>query len=217
MMRRNLSHSTPQGKFRFEVDVDDNKVVLPRSNFSQSDLGLDKKSNVSQWHPQILVNAKRSRSSHIFIIKKESTKEPKSWSQHLDSLKKLVLPMYFLETNDVVIVQESTEIFELELPVYLRGKNRPKETPSVPSNTSQTSIRELATCIPTCNYAVVLAVVLEEYSVSNGNVWKLEERLVVDRRWELWGESEGLDCSNLAIGSAGQSKDMGPLVSMWWP
>ena len=27
--------------------------------------------------------------------------------------------------------------------------------------------------------------VLEEHSVSNGNVWKLEDRLVVDRRWEL--------------------------------
>ena len=27
--------------------------------------------------------------------------------------------------------------------------------------------------------------VVEEYSVSNGNVWRLEERLVVVRRWEL--------------------------------
>ena len=48
---------------------------------------------------------------------------------------------------------------------------------------------------PDLQYAVVLAVVLDEYSVSNGSVCKLEELLVVDQRWE---------------GSTGHSKDMDP-------
>ena len=52
--------------------------------------------------------------------------------------------------------------------------------------------------------------VLEEHCVSNGDVWKLDERLVVDRLWELQEKSEGLERSNLANGSTGQSKDVGP-------
>ena len=60
-----------------------------------------------------------SRSSRIFIIRKKRTKESKSRSQNLDSLKKLVPSMHFLETNDVVVVQEFVEIIEFELFVPL--------------------------------------------------------------------------------------------------
>ena len=56
------------------------------------------------------------------------------------------------------------------------------EASDAPSNTPQTSAKERATSIPTWQYGVALGVVVEEHSVSNGNVWKLEKRLVVVRR-----------------------------------
>ena len=92
-----------------------------------------------------------SRSSRIFIIWKKCTEEPKSRTQDLDSLKKLVLSMYFLETNDVVVVQKFFEIVEFELPVPLPGENRSNKDPGVPSNTSQAFRKEGPTSIPPCS------------------------------------------------------------------
>ena len=91
----------------------------------------------------------------------------------LQSLEKLILPVYLLETDDVV-VKELPEILEFELPAFLRGKNRANEIPSVPSNTSQTSRVEVATCIPTCSTYLAVVEVDEEHPASNGSVWKLE-------------------------------------------
>ena len=96
------------------------------------------------------MNAER-RSSRILIVRKKSTKESKSRSQHLNGLKKLVLSMYFLETNNVVVVQESFEILELEFSIPLSGENRSNETPGVPSNTSQAFGTEGTTPIPSCS------------------------------------------------------------------
>ena len=47
------------------------------------------------------------------IISKKCAKESKSRSQQLDSLKKLVLSMPYLETNDIVVFRKSPEIFEI--------------------------------------------------------------------------------------------------------
>ena len=46
---------------------------------------------------KVPVNAD-SRSSRVFIIRNKGTKEPESWSQHLNSPEILVLTMYLLET-----------------------------------------------------------------------------------------------------------------------
>ena len=98
---------------------------------------------------KVPVNAD-SRSSRILIVRKKSTKESKSRSQHLKSLKKVVLSMYFLETNNVVVVQESFQILELEFSIPLSEENRSNETPGVPSNTSQAFGKEGTTPIPPC-------------------------------------------------------------------
>ena len=66
---------------------------------------------------KFLVDA-NGRSSCILVSKKERTKKPKSRSQHLNSLEKLILSVNLLETKDVV-VNELPEIFEFELPVFL--------------------------------------------------------------------------------------------------
>ena len=72
------------------------------------------------------------------------TQESKSRSQHLDSLKKLVLSMHFLETNDVAVVQESFQKIEFELSVLPLRENRSNETPGVPSNWKSASTRQAA-------------------------------------------------------------------------
>ena len=63
---------------------------------------------------------------------------------------------------------------------------------------------------PTLLHVVISAVVLEEYPVSSENVWKLEKHLVVVFAAGNSGGSEDLEKSDLAKGSTGQSKDMGP-------
>ena len=78
-------------------------------------------------------------------------KESKSWSQHLNSLKKLLLAVHFLEANDVVMVQEFFEIIEFGFPVSLSGENRSNKAPGDPSNTSQTFGKEMAASIPPCS------------------------------------------------------------------
>ena len=89
------------------MDFDNNEAVSPRSNIHKVITALTSNHTCHNrlFKKKVPVNAD-SRSSRIFIVRKKGTNEPKSWSQHLDSLKKLVLAMYFLETNDVVVVQE---------------------------------------------------------------------------------------------------------------
>ena len=61
------------------------------------------------------------RSSCILVTKNESTRKLASRSQLLNSLEKLILPVYLLETINVVVVvvNELPENFELELSVFL--------------------------------------------------------------------------------------------------
>ena len=132
------------------MDIDNNETVLPRSNVDRMITTLTGNNMCHNYlfKKKVSVDAD-SRSSRIFIIKKKCTKESKSRSQHLDSLKKLVLSMYFLETNDVVVVQKFFEIEELELPVPLSGENRSNKPPGVSSNTSQAFEKEGGTIHPT--------------------------------------------------------------------
>ena len=77
---------------------------------------------------------------HAFSL--SGRNEPKSRnrrSRHLNSLKKLVLSMYFLETNDVVVVKEFFEIFEFEFSVPVSGENRSNKPPGVLCLTSTLS------------------------------------------------------------------------------
>ena len=52
---------------------------------------------------KVLMDAS-GRSSCILVARNERTKQPESRSQHLTSLEKLILPVYLLETDDVVDV-----------------------------------------------------------------------------------------------------------------
>ena len=133
------------------MDVDINEVVSPRSNIHKviTALTSNHMCHSRLFRQKIPVNAD-SRSSRIFIVRKKGTKESKSRSQRLDSLKKLVLSMHFLETNDVV-VQEFFEMFEFEFSVPLSGENRSNKPPGVPSNTSQDFGKRGATSIPPCS------------------------------------------------------------------
>ena len=112
------------------MDIDNNEAVSPRSKIHKMVTAL---TSNHMCHNRLLrkkvpVNAD-SRSSRIFIVRKKGTKESKSRSQHLDSLKKLVLSMHFLETNNVIVVQEFFEIFEFEFSVPLSGESRSYQAP----------------------------------------------------------------------------------------
>ena len=56
------------------------------------------------------------------LFVKNVPKKPESRSQHLNSLEKLILPVYLLGTHDVVVVKELPEIFEFELSVFCEEK-----------------------------------------------------------------------------------------------
>ena len=132
------------------------------------------------------MNAKRSRSSRIFIIRKEGTKEPKSWSQHLDSLKNLVLPCTsWRQMMSFVIFQESLRSLSLSSLFICEERTDPKRPLVFQANIADFHQGNGHMYPQLAITLWFLRLVLEEYSVSNGNVWTLEERLVVDRRWEL--------------------------------
>ena len=57
--------------------------------------------------------------------------------------------------------------------------------------------------------------VLEEHPVSNGNVWKLEERLVVDRRCELQERAQVWNDQILQTDPQANPRTWALLVSMW--
>ena len=116
----------------------------------------------------------------------------------------------------LLLSKELPEIFEFEFPVFLRGKNRSNETPSVPSNTSQTSVREVAKRIPTLQYSLVLEVV-EEHPASNGSVWEQEKRLVVVHLWDLHERRKVWIDRTLQSDPLANPGTWAPLVSMWWP
>ena len=155
------------------MDIDNNEAVLPRSNIHKMIAALtgNHMCHNCVFRKKIPVDAD-CRSSRIFIIKKKCTKEPKSRSQYLDSLKKLVLSLHFLETNDVVVVQKFFQIIEFGLSVPLYRENKSNEAPGVLSNASQAFGKEGTTSIPS-------AVVREEHPASSENVQKLEEQLVL--------------------------------------
>ena len=85
-----------------------NKVVPPRLNVHKVITAVTSNllcHNSLFFRLKVPVNAD-SRSSRVFVIRNKSTKEPKSRSQHLNSLKVFVLSMHLLETNDVVVILE---------------------------------------------------------------------------------------------------------------
>ena len=100
--------------------------------------------------------------------------------------------------------KELPEIYLSLTPCFLRGKNRSNETPCVPSNTSQTSFGEVARlAVSCCIWGGWRASCLHRERVEGGRAPRCCSSLGTS------GEEEGLDWSNLAIGSGGQSRDMG--------
>ena len=114
------------------MDVNNYKVVSPRLIVHKVITALTsyEMCHNRPFRKKVPVNAD-SRSSRVFVTKNKGTKEPKSWSQHLNNLEILVLSMHFLETQNVAGVKGS---FELSVP--LSGENRSNKTPGVPSDTS---------------------------------------------------------------------------------
>ena len=88
------------------MDIDNNGTMLRRSNIEKMITTLTGSNMCHNCVFRKVSMDADSRSSRIFILWKKCTKEPKSRTQDLDSLKKLVLSMNFLETNDVVVVQK---------------------------------------------------------------------------------------------------------------
>ena len=62
------------------------------------------------------------RSSCILVSRNECHQKLKSRGQYLNSLEKLILPMYLQETQYVVVVQKLPETFVFELPVFCKEK-----------------------------------------------------------------------------------------------
>ena len=63
---------------------------------------------------KVLVGA-YSRSSCILVARNERTKESESRGPHLNSLEEFFLPVYFLETDNIVVLDEPPEIVEFQL------------------------------------------------------------------------------------------------------
>ena len=59
--------------------------------------------------------------------------------------------------------------------------------------------------------------VVEEHFASNGSVWKLEERLVVVRHWDLQARRKVWIDRILQSDPAASPETWAPPVSMWWP
>ena len=164
---------------------------------------------------KFLMNA-NGRPSCNLVTRNEGTKKLKSRSQHLNSLEKLIIPVYLLEIHDVVVVKELPEIFYFEFPVFLRGKNRSNETPSVPSDTSQTSVREVATRIPTCSTRLYLRW-LKSIPPPTGacgsrrsaSLWFVVG--IFRRGGKVWIDR------TLHKDPLANPGTWAPLVSMWWP
>ena len=86
----------------------------------------------------------------------KSAEEPEIWSQNLKSLEEFVFPMNFLETQDVVAIQELLEIIVFELCVFVRGKTEPTSPFVFQGSTAQAADREATTCTTTCNTMLYL-------------------------------------------------------------
>ena len=79
---------------------------------------------------QFLVDA-NGRSSCILVTRIESTKKKlESRSQHLNSLEEFILPVYLLETDDVVDFNELPEIVEFLAPCFSAKKQPTQRDPS---------------------------------------------------------------------------------------
>ena len=133
------------------MDIDNNKAVLPRSNIHKMITALTGNLMCHNCVFREKSHVDADSSSRIVIIRNKGTKESKSWTQDLDSLKKLVLSVHILEPNDVVVVLKFFEIVKFGLPVPLSGENGSNEAPGVPSDTSQAFGEEGATSIPSCS------------------------------------------------------------------
>ena len=157
------------------MDVNDHQIVSPRLNTHKMITALTSNYlwNNSTLRQKVPVNADR-RSSNVFIIRNEGTKELKLRSQHLNSLKIFVLSMHLLETYNVVGVKVSFKMFEFEFSVPLSGVIRSNKASGVPS------IRR-ATSIPPCSTLYYLRLCLKTIL---SPMQKLEKHRVVVRRWE---------------------------------
>ena len=161
----------------------------------------------------ILVDA-NGRSCCVLVTKNEGTKKLKSWSQHLNSLEKLIFPVYLLQTYDVVVVKELPEIFEFELPVFLRGKTDPTRPPVFQVIHRRPPSGEWPHVCPDLQYHAASEVV-EEHPASNGSVRELEERLF--DRWDPHRRRKGWIDQSLQLDPLAIPGTWAPLVSMWWP
>ena len=110
------------------MDVDNDEDVSSRLNVHKVITAVicNQMCHHSLFRQKVPMNTD-SRSSRVFVIRNKGTEKPKSRSQYLNCLKKLVLSMHFLETNNVVGVKEFLGIFEFELIVLLFGENRSNE------------------------------------------------------------------------------------------
>ena len=68
-----------------------------------------------------------SRSTCVYIIRYKRTKKLESRGQYLKSLEQLILPMNFLETDNVVVLGKSNEVVAFSFP----GENRDPTSPLV--------------------------------------------------------------------------------------
>ena len=84
----------------------------------------------------------------VCIVWYKRTKELETWCEHLKSLKKLVLPMYFLKADDVDVFDKSAGVVMCLFPGNLWGSRRSNKTSRIPGNTSKTAIRNMDTCVP---------------------------------------------------------------------
>ena len=120
---------------------------------------------------QIAVNAD-CRSSRVFIIRNKGTKEPKSPSQHLNSLKILVLSMY-LETKMLLASKSVWEYFEFEFSVPF-WRNQIQQGAWCSKFYIASLRKGKATSIPSCSMLQYLRLCLKSILSPTGTakIWK---------------------------------------------
>ena len=140
-------------------------------------------------------------------------KKHESRSQHLYCLEKIILSMHLLETDNIVVLDGPPEIVEFLLSVLLRGKTD-LTRPGVPSSTPQTSIREMATCIPTCTTLQYLRW-LKSSLLATGTCGSWES-LVVVQLWDHQGRRAVWIDRILQSDPLANPGTWTTPVSMWW-
>ena len=134
-------------------------------------------------------------------------KAPKNLNRgdpHLNSLEKLILPVYLLETDDVVVVNELPEIFEFELPVFSARKEPTQRDPECSKSYIVDLHRGSGHMYPDLQCHAVPEVV-EEHQSPTGvrRSWKgVFKMVVLESSWE----EEGQDCSRSGGRATGHSR-----------